>query len=387
MVTAATAAARPAAHRRPAADVPHVLARLLVTLLAGVTCAGVILLGAGPAAAHDNTGDAIALTVTDERVLGTAYVAFGDLGYEDTSGDGLLDPDEQGAQDAAVSEGLVALLREHVSIAVDGDETVLIGAGPAPLDATGDPSEYVEIAFVTGPYPGDASRLDLSWTLTSPSSQVLVDADDDLVAARLGEDGELAVSLSSSSAIRSFFVSGLDHVASGLDHLLFLVVLTFAVVGSVVSRRTTWRVVKLVTAFTVGHAASLALAYFGVVPVPTSWVEPAIALSVVATAILALRKKGDTLRPWVAALVGVVHGLGFASSLGSLGLAAGDQVVALAAFNLGIDVMQTFVVLAVVAGIWLSGRLLAERRDWVRVIVCAFAGVMGIAWTATLLAS
>ncbi|WP_323794456.1 HupE/UreJ family protein, partial [Nocardioides sp.] len=310
--------------------------RLLGALLAGLTCAVVILLGAGPAAAHDDTGDAIALTVTDERVLGTAFVAFGDLGYDDTSGDGLLDAEERSEQDASVAEGLVAVLREHVTIAVDGEETVLIGAGPAPAGDEAEPSAYVEIAFVTGPYPGDASELDLTWTLASPNEQVLVSVDDDLVAAHLSGDGDLAVSLSSISAVRSFFTSGLDHVASGLDHLLFLVVLTFAVVGSVVSRATTWRVVKLVTAFTVGHAVSLGLAYFGIVPIPVAIVEPAIALSVVATAFLALRKKGESLRPWVAALVGVVHGLGFASSLGSLGLAAGDQVAALAAFNLGI---------------------------------------------------
>ena len=98
--------------------------------------------------------------------------------------------------------------------------------------------------------------------------------------------------------------------------MLFLAVLTFAVVGSTVSRATTRRVVTLVTAFTVGHATSLCLAYFDVVSIPAQWVEPAISLSVVAAAVLAIRGKGDTIRPWIAALVGLVHGLGFASSLG-----------------------------------------------------------------------
>ena len=174
---------------------------------------------------------------------------------------------------------------------------------------------------------------------------------------------------------------------SGLDHLLFLVVLTFAVVGSTVSRATTRRVVKLVTAFTVGHATSLCLAYFDVVSIAPQWVEPAISLSIVAAAVLALRGRGETIRPWIAAAVGLVHGLGFASSLGGLGLATAHEVGALAAFNIGIDLAQTAVVLLVVLSIWASGRMLAGRHHWIRVAVCGGAGLVGLGWTAALLAA
>ncbi len=146
-------------------------------------------------------------------------------------------------------------------------------------------------------------------------------------------------------------------------------------------------IVQLVTAFTIGHATSLCLAYFDVVSVPAQWVEPAIALSIVAAAVLAIRRKGDTIRPWIAVLVGLVHGLGFASSLGGRGLATSDDVVALAAFNIGIDVAQTIVVLLVTATIWISGRVLAERHGWVRVAVCGGAGSPRAHWTASLLTS
>ena len=355
-----------------------------------VTVAGVatLLIAAGPAAAHDDTGGAITLSVTDQRVLGTAQVLFAELGYEDTSGDGLLDADELRDQQATVAGGLVSSLRDHVAIEVDGREAVIIGAGPAPADeGAGTASEYVEIIFATGPHDGDVSEVDLSWSFTSPSDQVVLSETDGMVTGRLGDDAATSFSLDSASTVRSFFLTGIDHVRSGLDHLLFLVVLTFAVVGSRLSRATTMRVVKLVTAFTVGHATSLCVAYFDIVSIPAQWVEPAISLSIVGAAVLALRGKGETIRPWIAAAVGLVHGLGFASSLGALGLATTHRASALAAFNVGIDIAQTVVVLLVVVAIWVSTRVLAGRHQWVRVAVCWGAGLIGLGWTASLLAT
>ena len=144
--------------------------------------------------------------------------------------------------------------------------------------------------------------------------------------------------------------------------------------------------VKLVTAFTIGHATSLGLAYFAVVSIPAHWVEPAISLSIVAAALLAIRGNGDSIRPWIAAAVGLVHGLGFASSLGGLGLATTHRITALAAFNVGIDTAQIAVVLLVTGIIWTSGRILAERSNGVRTAVCASAGLIGLTWTVSRLA-
>ncbi len=361
--------------------------RWLTATLVALGCAVSILVGAQPAMAHDSTSDAITLTVSDRELLGTAPVDFAEVGYRDTTGDGLVDAAELKAQDPAVAPGLVTAVRDHVTLEVDGREAVVIGAGRAPVADDGVASQYVDVLFATAPHDGDVSEVDASWSFASPSDQVLVSGPYGVVAGRLGDDGTSAISLDAATTVRSFFVTGLDHVRSGFDHVLFLVVLTFAVVGSAVSRATTWRVVQLVTAFTIGHATSLCLAYFEVVSVPPQWVEPAIALSIVAAALLAIRRKGDTIRPWIAALVGLVHGLGFASSLGGRGLATSDDVVALAAFSIGIDVAQTIVVLLVTATIWLSGRMLGERHGWVRVAVCGGAGVLGLTWTAALLTS
>ncbi|MGB3184291.1 MAG: HupE/UreJ family protein [Ornithinimicrobium sp.] len=344
-----------------------------------------IVIGAAPAHAHDS-GEAIALTVTDRRVGATALVAFAEVGYADTSGDGLIDASEVEAQEAAVAPDLVSAVREHAHVDIDGDEAQIIGAGPAPIrEGQDEPSEYVEIALATGPHDGDVSSVDLSWSFTSPDTDIVLSGPDGLVTGQLSDDGTSSFSLGAGSTTRSFFASGIDHVRTGLDHMLFLVVLTFAVVGSTVSRATTWRVLALVTAFTLGHATSLCLAYFDVVSIPTAWVEPAISLSIVVAAVLALRGKGETIRPWIAAAIGLIHGLGFASSLSSMGLATSHDVAALAAFNIGIDVAQSVVVLMVVLGIWISKRVLAGYHRWIRIAVCGGATLVGLGWTASLL--
>lgn len=184
---------------------------------------------------------------------------------------------------------------------------------------------------------------------------------------RLGADGGASFSLDTRAGARSFFLLGIDHVRFGPDHLLFLLVLTLAVAGTAVTRATTWRTVKLVTAFTAGHAISLSLAYFHVISVPADVVEPAISLSIVAAAVIVLAGRSDAARPGLAALVGLVHGLGFASSLATLGVASAQRTVALAAFNVGIDVAQTAVVLTAVAVLWIASKALVDRMAWVRI--------------------
>ena len=356
------------------------LAAALVAL--GLTTS--LVAGAAPASAHDSTSEAVTLSLTDRRALGTGWVLFTELGYEDTSGDGLLDADEMTAQEATIAQGLVSAVRDHVRIELDGDAVPVIGAGPAPVsEGARVPAEFVAVMFATGPHDGDVSDVALSWSFTSPTEDVLLAGPEGTVSGRLDGERNAAFSLDAGASVSSFFGTGIDHVRFGLDHLLFLVVLTLAVVGTTVTPATTGRVVRLVTAFTIGHATSLALAYFDVVSVPAHWVEPAISLSIVAAAAVALRGKGDGIRPWLAMVVGMVHGLGFASSLDSLALSTTHDVQALAAFNVGIDAAQTVVVLVVTGAIWLAGRVLQERQALLRSAVCVGAGIVGLAWTAS----
>lgn len=158
---------------------------------------------------------------------------------------------------------------------------------------------------------------------------------------------------------------GVEHILGGFDHLLFVLGLVLLIEG----RR---RLVATVTAFTAGHSMTLALAALGVVHVPSGPTEAAIALSIVALAIELTRPRrgtDDTPRgalrrsPWtVAALFGLLHGLGFAGALTEIGLPERDIPSALLAFNLGIEIGQlAFVAVVLVLGA-LLGRLL--RPSW-----------------------
>jgi hydrogenase/urease accessory protein HupE len=134
---------------------------------------------------------------------------------------------------------------------------------------------------------------------------------------------------------------GIDHLLGGLDHVLFVLGLLFLVSGLRA------RLVTL-TAFTAGHSLTLALAVLGVVRVPAAPVEVLIALTlvVVALEVVEPRAVGQRLGWRLAAAFGLIHGLGFAGALTDAGLPADELPLALAGFNLGIELGQLALVAA-----------------------------------------
>ena len=153
------------------------------------------------------------------------------------------------------------------------------------------------------------------------------------------------------------------------------------------------RILASVTAFTLGHSATLALAALGVVHAPTRAVEAAIAWSLVVVAREAVvREREGAPRagaPWaVAALFGLLHGFGFAGALAEVGLPRGAIVAALLAFNVGVELGQvavTAVALLVAAQLarWLSAEQAAKARQAARAAVL----VAGCAWLVSRLAN
>jgi hydrogenase/urease accessory protein HupE len=135
---------------------------------------------------------------------------------------------------------------------------------------------------------------------------------------------------------------GIEHLASGLDHLLFVTGLLLLVSGG-------RRILLAVTAFTVGHSATLTLAVLGIARLPAALVEVGIAASLVALAVeLASDAPSRRRHPWLLALAfGLLHGFGFAGALREAGLPADAIPLALFSFNLGIEIGQlVFVALA-----------------------------------------
>jgi hypothetical protein len=134
---------------------------------------------------------------------------------------------------------------------------------------------------------------------------------------------------------------GIEHLLLGLDHVLF-------VIGLLLLVRALRPLVVTVTAFTLGHSVTLALATLGLVRVNPAITEFAIAGTIVYLALEIVRPRTDSLarrRPWfMAAGFGLLHGLGFAGALAEVGLPAGDIPLALFAFNLGIEIGQLMLV-------------------------------------------
>lgn len=154
-----------------------------------------------------------------------------------------------------------------------------------------------------------------------------------------------------------FLLMGIRHILLGLDHLLFAVCLMM-IAG------TPRRIVMTVTGFTVAHAITLALSTFGLVALPNSLVEAAIALSIVFVAAEIARGNRQTLTfryPVVAAMIfGLLHGFGFASVLREAGLAGSRAFAALFSFNVGVEAGQLLLI-AVIGIQVLSLRHLARR--------------------------
>ena len=135
---------------------------------------------------------------------------------------------------------------------------------------------------------------------------------------------------------RTYTVLGVEHILSGIDHLLFVLALLIITRGG-------WMLVKTVTAFTVSHSITLTLATLGYVHVPPPPVEAVIALSIVFVAAEILRDRqgrvGITARaPWIVAFMfGLMHGLGFAGGLHEAGLPDGHIPTALLFFSIGVE--------------------------------------------------
>jgi hypothetical protein len=154
--------------------------------------------------------------------------------------------------------------------------------------------------------------------------------------------------------VRTFVPSGVHHILIGPDHILFLV-------GLLLLGGTWWALVRIVTAFTLGHSLTLSLAALDVVTPPSGLIEPAIALSIVFVgADNLVRGEGRDVRGWVALVFGLVHGFGFANVLREFGLPREALGWSLFSFNVGVEIGQLVVVLLV------AGALAAIRRRSVR---------------------
>ena len=189
------------------------------------------------------------------------------------------------------------------------------------------------------------------------------------------------------SEILTYLRLGMHHIADlrGYDHILFVAALTVAY------RPSDWRrLLWLVTAFTVGHSITLALATLNLVRVNSRLVEIGIAATIVIASLMAITVaarsdpgaltpvsgRGQRVRYLMAGAFGLIHGLGFSTFLRSLLGEESSIFLPLLSFNVGLELGQLSIVLGVLAvGLVVEKGISLARRDWVLVASGAIAAI------------
>lgn len=170
----------------------------------------------------------------------------------------------------------------------------------------------------------------------------------------------------------SFFAMGVEHILTGYDHLVFLV-------GLVLLRARLRDLVTVITAFTVAHSLTLALAVLGVFAPSPRFVEPAIALSIAYVGIENFVVKDGSRRWRITFPFGLLHGFGFAGALREVSLSRAEVPSALVSFNLGVEAGQLFAMALVLPMIGLMRQKAWFEPKGVRVLSGAVAAA-GCAW-------
>ena len=212
--------------------------------------------------------------------------------------------------------------------------------------------------------------------------QAILDASKQTVEYYAGTtQGRLAV-------VRTFVLSGIEHIMIGPDHILFLI-------GLLLLGGTLARLALIVTAFTIGHSITLSLAALDILSPPAYFIEPLIALTIVvvgADNLLVLTSTRRTVAPgapvapasdiraWLAAGFGLIHGFGFAYVLKEFGLPQVALAWSLFAFNVGVEIGQLLIVVVVAGSL-----MFVRKRSPVAARVIALGGsvaviVAGVYW-------
>jgi hypothetical protein len=301
-----------------------------------------LLASAAPVAAHPAPFSYLDLIIRDSVVDGILVLHVVDIAHElKVKEDDLLQPGVA----ARERDRIVSVVAPRMALRADGRALApeWQGIEPAP------DRHAVALRFrLPTPRPG-ALAIRTQLFPYDPVHQTFVNIYEDealrqqmIFSAGAGERVFYSGTTQGAIAVMQTFIpSGVHHIMIGPDHILFLIGLLL--LGG------TWpALVKIVTAFTIGHSITLSLAALNLVTPPPQIIEPAIALSIVFVgADNLVRGTGRDLRAWVALVFGLVHGFGFANVLREFGLPDEALGWSLFSFNVGVEIGQLAIVLVV----------------------------------------
>lgn len=283
---------------------------LLCSLLAGLA-----LLASSPVFAH--SGDA---------------TGFASIGIDGTTVIYRLTPTIAGSDDAK----LVRLMREKITVIADGQPCPASEPVGMEVDyvCTAEPNHLI-IRDDLADELGDKHHIIAVLTWSGGSSSLNFSA----------TEREASITLKGAAQPKgaaSFFLLGVEHIATGYDHLLFLLALILCG-GNFV------QLLKIITAFTLAHSVTLGAAALDIITLPSVLVEAVIALSIAYVGFENLFPRFAVSRRWtISFLFGLVHGFGFSSVLKEIGLPKDSLLLSLLNFNLGVEAGQLVAVLIIV---------------------------------------
>ncbi|MDQ0578679.1 HupE/UreJ family protein [Streptomyces rishiriensis] len=372
-----------------------------------------LLLGASPAAAHPMPHSVVQLDVYQTSVTARLELPVDDL----SRASGIDLSDTTRATLSLKAEALRTYLAEHIHPATTRGKAWQVSVGALSLSSTEQTStgpyrELVAEAVLTPPVNTDVRRFTFGYDVIVHqviTHTALVTVRQDWAAGHVDGAGTtqvgtigidtrtmtvpaLTVDLGHGSAWHGFLAMvklGGNHILTGTDHLLFLLILLLPAPlaaagrrwhGLVGARPALGRISRITLAFTAGHSAALAITALGRLDIPGWPVEAFIAASILVGAIHAIRPLFPGKEALVAGIFGLGHGMAFSFVLSEMHLSTGQLVTSLLGFNLGIELIQLLLVCLALPSLLVLARLRAQPA--LRLTGAVLTGTAALGWLA-----
>ena len=287
--------------------------------------------------------------------------------------DSDLDAEVTDAEREAAKPSIAKLLAEELRINVDGRDY----SPSEPGQVVYDDQNNAHVQFLYQAAPKQQLLLQSKFLAQLPDEHqqylTIRDANGKTLNEKMLRKNDDQFSLESAGKVNSehtaehswlttftdFFKLGVEHILTGYDNLLYLFAL-LAVTHSF------WPALKIITFFTIAHSITLACAGLNIMDLPSSFVEPVIAITIIYVALEnVIRGDHPKGRQWLTFGFGLIHGFGFASVLREMGISSGETgiLMPLLSFNLGIETGQITVAAIVLPMIWWINNnvLIAEK--------------------------
>jgi hypothetical protein len=353
---------------------------------ATIVATGIVVLLQAPAWAHKPSDSYLSLVLEDGRISGQWDIALRDLDYAigiDTDNDGTITWGELRAHHREIT----AYALSNLKISTEGSSCATRATDHLVDEHSDGAYEVMRFSVDCPAAPG---VLNIKYTLLfdlDPQHRGLLRLEEQshthtTVFSPDHQTWQLErASVALGRQFLDYFQTGVWHIWTGFDHVLFLCALLLPAVlehrggrwqAVATFRRAVIEVFGIVTAFTVAHSVTLSLAVLGFITLPSRLIESTIAVSVIVAALNNIYPLIEK-RLWIVAFAfGLVHGLGFANVLTDLALPKPALAVSLVSFNLGVEAGQ----LAIVATF--LPLAYALRRSWLYPRVVLGAGSLCI---------